>query len=125
MTDKTANYTTEMVDEMVATYKTGTNEAERTELVATLADKFGKSTRSIVAKLSRENVYIAKTAKVKATGKGFTKADVVKDIAKSLDVDVATVSGLDAATKDTLVAVAKAVSELRACASDFEIAKTN
>ena len=49
------NYTEEMVETMVASYTSNPNR----ETVEFLAKEFGKSIRSIIAKLSREGVYIA------------------------------------------------------------------
>ena len=61
-TEKTVNYTEAQTTEIVAAFnavRQDTREA-RDKVVADLAAKFGKTTRSIVAKLSREKVYIAK-----------------------------------------------------------------
>lgn len=58
MTDKPVNYTPEQTAQLVANYKAGAT-------VEVLAEMFGKTTRSVVAKLSREGVY---TAKNKASG---------------------------------------------------------
>ena len=58
MTDKTVNYTPEQTAQLVAKYNDGVS-------VESLAEMFGKTTRSIVAKLSREGVYHAKS---KSTG---------------------------------------------------------
>lgn len=61
-TEKTVNYTEVQTAEIVSAFnavRQDTREA-RDKVVADLAAKFGKTTRSIVAKLSREKVYIAK-----------------------------------------------------------------
>lgn len=61
-TEKTVNYTEAQTAEIVSAFnavRQDTREA-RDKVVADLAAKFGKTTRSIVAKLSREKVYIAK-----------------------------------------------------------------
>jgi len=50
---KTVNYTPEQTAELIAGYAEGISTAD-------LAEKFGKTVRSIVAKLSREGVYKAK-----------------------------------------------------------------
>ena len=55
MENKAQNYTAEQVQLMVEQYKQGTS-------VEQIAEALGKSTRSIVAKLSREGVYVAKTS---------------------------------------------------------------
>jgi hypothetical protein len=59
---KPANYTQAMTDSIVEAYIAVSSESEavRNDTVKTLAARYGKSVRSIRAKLSRENVYIAK-----------------------------------------------------------------
>ncbi len=49
------NYTDEMVAEMHSLYEANPTR----ETVDILASKFGKSVRSIIAKLSREGIYVA------------------------------------------------------------------
>ena len=56
MTAKAVNYTAEQTAKMVADYKAGVT-------VEAIATELGKTVRSIVAKLSREKVYTAKTYK--------------------------------------------------------------
>lgn len=65
MTAKTAkvvNYTEAQTAEMVAAFEKvrGENQETRDAMVAELAAKFGKTVRSIRAKLSKEKVYVAK-----------------------------------------------------------------
>ena len=57
MTTKTVNYTPEQTAQMVADYQAGTS-------VEMIAETFGKTVRSVVAKLSREKVYVAKAVVV-------------------------------------------------------------
>ena len=58
----TKNYTDEMVTEMIKVYTANPTR----ESVDLLANQFGKSVRSIIAKLSREGVYIAQERKTKS-----------------------------------------------------------
>ena len=51
----TANYTEQQTKEMVAQYEA----APTKETVVAIAEKLGKNTRSVIAKLSREGVYKA------------------------------------------------------------------
>ena len=120
MTEKTANYTNEMVTEMVDTYSAQKTEDERTSVVEAMAEKFGKTTRSIVAKLSREGVYVAKTAKTKNGAKVQTKGAMVDEIAVALGITRDDVASLENATKDTLAKVLAAVGEIREIADDFD-----
>ena len=70
-TTKAVNYTAEQTVKMVADYLEGvTTEAIALEL--------GKTVKSVVAKLSREKVYVAKTYKTK-TGEAVAKKDDLAD----------------------------------------------
>ena len=71
MTEKTVNYTADQTQSLIADYQSGVS-------VEQLAMQFGKSVRSIVAKLSREGVYQKKTYKTK-TGESVVKKDSVAD----------------------------------------------
>ena len=78
MTEATkTNYTAEQTAQLVSAYQAG-------ETVETLAAQLGKSTRSVVAKLSREGVYKAKT---RATGlPRVKKAELVEVLATACGV---------------------------------------
>lgn len=70
-TSKSVNYTAEQTAQIVADYQAGvTTEA--------IAEKLGKTVRSVVAKLSREGVYKAKTY-VSKTGASVVKKDAHAD----------------------------------------------
>jgi len=92
-TEKTVNYTADQTEALVEDFKAGTT-------VEDLAVKFGKSVRSIVAKLSREGVYVAK-AKTKAEGR-VTKADLIEKIAEKFGVPSEKFESLEKATKEVL-----------------------
>lgn len=68
---KAVNYTPEQTAKMVSDYTAGI-------AVEQIAMELGKSVRSIVAKLSREKVYVAKTYTTK-TGEAVAKKDAVAD----------------------------------------------
>lgn len=72
MTAKTVTYTAEQTAELVAAYSA----ASTAETVATFAEKFGKSVKSIVAKLAREGVYKS-AAKTAGTSKAGQRKDEV------------------------------------------------
>ena len=78
------NYTDEMVSTMVDQYSASPTKAT----VEALAETFGKSTRSIIAKLSREGVYVAQPKVTKAGAPIVRKADIVADIASVLGVEL-------------------------------------
>ena len=70
-TSRPVNYTEDQTTKMVADYTAGI-------AVEQIALEMGKSVRSIVAKLSREKVYVAKTYTTK-TGEAVAKKDAVAD----------------------------------------------
>ena len=98
MNAKVENYTVEQTAEIVAGYQAGV-------AVEALATSVGKSVRSVVAKLSREGVYVAK-ARTKAAGKAVTKADLVAKIAEKFGVEAAKLESLEKATKEALEVLA-------------------
>lgn len=65
------NYTEDQSAKMIADYQSGVT-------VEMIAQELGKSVRSVIAKLSREKVYIAKVAASK-TGEAVIKKDQVAD----------------------------------------------
>ena len=76
MAEKAKNYTEDMVAEMTKLYEANPNR----ETVALLAKKFGKTVRSIIAKLSREGVYIAQPRVTKSGEPVVRKAELVAQI---------------------------------------------
>jgi hypothetical protein len=100
MTAKTMNYTPEMTAAMVADYKDGVS-------VETIAASVGKSVRSVVAKLSREKVYVAKTYTTK-TGEAPVKKDAHADfIGEALGMTEADTESLTKANKTALAKIAE------------------
>jgi hypothetical protein len=100
-TVKAVNYTDEMVDAMVADY-TG-NPTKDT--VVKLASKMGKTTRSIVAKLVREGVYIATPRVTKTGAPVIRKAELVTQIEDKLGVQLSTLEKASKADLEKLLAV--------------------
>ena len=92
-TQKTANYTAEMVDTMVEMYNELGNDG-----LDEIADSLGKSVRSVRSKLVREGVYVASPKKTAAKQDGPSKKEILRDIAAS-GFDV---SGFEGATKMAL-----------------------
>lgn len=99
MTAKTVNYTPEQTAQMVADYQAGVT-------VEAMALTLGKTVRSVVAKLSREKVYKAKTY-VSKSGEAVVKKDSVADyIGEALGLTEADTESLTKANKNALKAVA-------------------
>lgn len=95
MTDKIVNYTPEQTAQLVAKYQDGVT-------VETLATMFGKTTRSVVAKLSREGVYHAKS---KSTTVRVKKAELVDRIANLCGATPEAFDSLEKANHEVLEAI--------------------
>ena len=80
------NYTEEMVSEMTTAY----TENPTRETVDALAQQFGKTTRSIIAKLSREGVYIAQPRTTKSGEAVVSKSELVSEIADHFGIELPT-----------------------------------
>jgi hypothetical protein len=97
------NYTADQTTKMVADYTAGI-------AVEQIALDMGKSVRSIVAKLSREKVYIAKTYTTK-TGEAVAKKDAVADaIGAVLMLTEAETESLTKANKTALAKIFAALA---------------
>lgn len=103
-TNKAVNYTTEQTADAIAQYATGAT-------IDAIATALGKSTRSVIAKLSREGVYKAKEYKTKTGGTVIAKETFVELIANALNVDTEKLGGLEKANKATLEIIYKALVE--------------
>ena len=101
MTTAQINYTDEQTTELVNAYQQG-------EAVEALAERFQKSVRSIVAKLSREGVYQPKT-KAKGTGR-VTKAALIQYMEELLQLDPQSLQSLEKAQTGALQALAAALT---------------
>lgn len=94
--EKTINYTPEMTAEIISAYVAG-------ETVENIAARIGKTTRSIVAKLSREGVYKAK-AYTRKDGSAVAKKDTVADaIGEALSMTEADITSLSKANRSALL----------------------
>ena len=103
MSEKIVNYTPEQTLAMVADYVSGVS-------VETLAQNLGKSVRSVVAKLSREKVYVAKVY-VSKTGEKPVRKDAHADaIGAVLKLTEAETESLTKANKTALEKIFAALS---------------
>ena len=98
------NYTEEMVNTMTEAYTANPTR----ETVDALAEQFGKTTRSIIAKLSREGVYVAQPRTTKSGEPVISKAELVAQIAEHFDIEVPT---LVKAGKQDLQRLVDAISQ--------------
>jgi hypothetical protein len=103
MTAKNVNYTPEQTLKMVSDYQAGVS-------VEMIASELGKSVRSVVAKLSREKAYIAKTYKTK-TGEAVIKKDAHADaIGAILKMQENDIESLTKANKNALKMIFEALA---------------
>ena len=106
MTAKTVNYTAEQTAELVSAYVANPT----TETVAMFAETFGKSVRSIVAKLSREGVYKKAEYVTKSGDKPVAKESLADAIGSILKLSDADRDSLAKANKRALQAVFNALA---------------
>ena len=103
---KTVNYTQEQTVSMVEAYSANPTR----ETVEMLAVSLGKSVRSVVAKLSREKVYVSKVYETKNGEKPVKKDSVATAIGAILKLSEADTDSLAKANKRALQAVFDALA---------------
>lgn len=92
-TQKTTNYSSDMVDSMVSMYEELGNDG-----LDQIAAELDKTVRSVRSKLVREGVYVASPKKAAAKQEGPSKKEILREI-ESNGFDV---SGFEGATKAAL-----------------------
>jgi hypothetical protein len=103
MAEKAVNYTAEQTAKIIADYQAGV-------AVEAIASAMGKTVRSVVAKLSREKVYVAKQY-VSKTGEKPVKKDVTADaIGAILRLSENDIESLTKANKSALKAIFDALA---------------
>lgn len=109
MAEKTAkapNYTAEQTAAIVSAYVADST----AETVEALAKQFGKTARSIIAKLSREGVYKAKEYTTKKGEKPVKKDDTADAIGKILGLTEGEADSLAKANKTALTKIFAALA---------------
>ena len=101
-TQKTANYTADMVSQMTEMYNELGNDG-----LDEIADTLGKSVRSVRSKLVREGVYVASQKKTASKQEGPSKKEILRNI-ESNGFDVA---GFEGATKSALTRLLSVVAQ--------------
>lgn len=95
---KAENYTSEMVERMLARYEELGNEG-----VEAIAAELGKPVRSVRSKLVREGVYVASPKAPKAAKvEGPSKKELLNELEALVAFDV---NGLTGATKEAIASV--------------------
>ena len=97
----TINYTDEMVERMTQAYEANPTK----ETVDALAAEFGKTSRSITAKLSNLGIYKAAERTTKTGAPVVRKGDIVSGIERKLGLDEGSLASLEKATKGDLSAL--------------------
>ena len=95
------NYNQEQTQHIVDAYKAEANMLT----VEKLAEELGKSTKSIIGKLSREGVYERAVYKNKSGTSPITKAEICSNIADNLGIEIESLVGLEKSPKATLQAL--------------------
>ena len=103
------NYTEEQTAFLVMKYVENPN----MDTVQELAEMFGKTTKSIIGKLSREGVYKRAVYKSKSGELPITKVELVSNIAENLGVEVENLAGLEKSPKATLKTLEVATGVVR------------
>ena len=109
-TSTDANYSPTQEQILRDSYTPTATQAERDEQVKILSEEFGKKKRSIIAKLSRMDLYVAKVRATKTGEPVEHKKDIVAAIAENVGISVTLLTSLSKATKADLQSLAKAVS---------------
>lgn len=110
---KVENYSAEVTDCLLSAYRSG-------KTVEELAVAFGKTTRSIVAKLSREKVYTKKVYVTKAGVTPVSKEQHVATIAAFMGVDAGKLESLEKANKTVLTLIEDTLKKM---AHNFDVVK--
>lgn len=97
---KQVNYTPEQTQSIVELYTSGAT-------VEAIAEQFGKTTRSIVAKLSREGVYKKSEKAAQGGTKAPKKSEMVEEMANILGVDYTEIQSIEKGSKEAVEEIYK------------------
>ena len=109
---KTATYTPEQTDTVLAAYAAG-------QTAEQIAEQVNKTARSVIAKLARHGVYKTEPQPTRRA----RKSEMVGTIAATLQLDADAISSLEKATHEALHAVAEAIR--RSAIADVVEAETD
>jgi predicted transcriptional regulator len=111
-----SNYTEQQTEAMISAYILDPTR----ETVDKLAEELGRSTKSIIGKLSREGVYRREVYVSKTGESPVTKVEIVNNICEDLGIEVASLAGLEKSPKTALRNLEKAVAGLTASFENSE-----
>ena len=104
--EKVVNYSPELTEKVKTDYVSGVT-------VEAIAAEIGKSVRSVIAKLTREGVYKAKTYTTKTGEKPVKKDEHAEAIGVIFDLSEGEVDSLTKANKTALVKIIGRVREMQ------------
>lgn len=116
-TAKKENYTEAQVKELSDAYTEVETEAERDEVIEKFSQKFNKTKRSIIAKLSKEGIYIKKETSKKTGAIVIKKEDLesrIIEAANETGRNGAKLVGISKAPKTAMFEVLNMIQELDA-----------
>lgn len=102
------NYTDEQVSMMVEKYQANPTR----DTVDVIAEELGKNARSVIAKLSREGVYVTQPRVTKRGEPIIKKSELVAEVSTILGVDIEQIATLEKATKADLQNLINRLSEV-------------
>lgn len=113
MNKKVIRYTQEQTDTLVAAYRDAKTPEARKAVVVQYAAEFGKSTQSVISKLSRERVYIKPSLSVKSKVDNTSKGEYISHIAIMLGVrDISRLDSLEKCSKAALMLVSDSLNKM-------------
>ena len=102
------SYTKEMTQEILEAYEASPNR----DTVDKLAEKYDKSVKSIIGKLSREGVYRREVYTTKTGSKPITKLELLAEVAELLELEDWQLHGFDKTPKQTMKNIKDKIEEL-------------
>jgi hypothetical protein len=108
---KQVNYTAELTAKIVTMYQAGTSPD-------VIGQAVGKKTSSIIAKLSREKVYVPKAYVSKTGTKPVTREELVSQIVEQTGIDSETLTTLAKANKGALLALVEYFNDTKPVGSE-------
>lgn len=113
---KKENYTTAQTEELIGAYTAASTEDERRAVITEFAEKLKKPQRSIIAKLSREKVYIKPEKTSEKTGNPVIRKEdleeTLKNAAGAIGFNPADFSGISKAPKAASFAILEMIRQI-------------
>jgi hypothetical protein len=103
------NYTEKETKEMIEFYNIM---PDKQAIIEILANKYNKSIKSIIGKLSKEKVYIKKSYKTKTGEIPVTKVEMIFQLSQALNADAEKLQGLIKVPKPELKYLLNLIIEL-------------